>query len=268
MKKRNVKIIIGVVSLLIGLTDFQNSMADNLSAREIMVKNFYASKVADWTTESNMTLINDKGQERVRRTVGITKLAENGIDSMRIIRFLSPPDVKGTAILTIEHFDGDDDVWIYLPALKKVRRLVANNKKDSFVGSDFSYGDIISLKVDDYHHKLVKEERVSDYDCFVIESTPKDERVKGESGYSKKITWVAKESFVEIKAEYFDLDGRLLKVQEISEIKQVDKDRWIALRRLMTNYQTGHKTLFIFQNLQVNKGVSHDIFAPREIERQ
>lgn len=238
-----------------------------LSAHEIMVKNFYASKVPDWSSESIMTLINDKGEERVRKTLGLTKLAKNGIDNMRIIRFLSPPDIKRTAILTIEHYNDDDDMWIYLPALKKVRRLVANNKKDSFVGSDFSYGDIISVKIDDYIHKLLKEEKVDGHDCYVIESLPKDEKVGRDNGYGKKVTWISKNSLVEMKVEYFDLQNHLLKVQEVSEIKQVDNDRWLALRRLMTNRQTGHRTLLIFQNLQINKGITEDIFNPRELER-
>src|SRR5262245_30239495 len=117
---------------------------------ELMRKNFTVGKPRDSRGDVTMTLINESGTKRVRQTTSLTKLLPNGVDQRRMVRFLSPADVKGTATLMIEHSDGDDDIWIYLPALHKVRRLVANNKKDSFVGTDFSYSDIIGHRVDDW----------------------------------------------------------------------------------------------------------------------
>jgi len=118
------------------------------SGRDIMEKNFYATKVTHLTNDSIMTLVNDKGQQRIRKMHAVSALQPNGIDTKLMIRFHYPADVQGTGYLQIQHHDGEDDMWIYLPALKKVRRLVANNKKDSFVGSDFSYGDILLPTVD------------------------------------------------------------------------------------------------------------------------
>ena len=113
-------------------------------------------------------------------------------------------------------------MWIYLPALKKSRRLVANNKKDSFVGSDFSYGDISLPKVIKYRHTLTRTEAMDGVDCYVIESVPGDDAVKANSGYSKKITWVRPDNFVETKVEYYDLAGRLLKTQRVTKPQAVD----------------------------------------------
>ena len=122
---------------LIALSPSRTHSAE-LSGRDIMEKNFYAGKVPHLLNESTMTLTNERGQQRVRKMRSASVLQANGIDTRLLIRFLFPGDVQGTGYLQIQHHEGDDDMWIYLPALKKVRRLVANNKKDSFVGSDFS----------------------------------------------------------------------------------------------------------------------------------
>src|SRR5206468_9786935 len=139
------------------------------------------------------TPINQTGQERVRKTFGTSKLQPNGIDNRRMVRFLSPPDVKGTVTLLVEHSDTDDDIWIYLPALKKVRRLVASNKKDSFVGTDFSYGDVIGYKVEEWNHKLRGEENVAGRDCYVVESTPRSPQIAANTGCLERIAWTDKE---------------------------------------------------------------------------
>src|SRR3990172_11909951 len=180
------------------------SFAEDMSPKDIMIKNFFVNRVKDSKSESAMTLINESGQKRERKSTGVSKLQTNGIDNMRLIKFISPADVKGTSNLMIEHSDGDDDIWIYLPALKKVRRLVSSNKKDSFVGTDFSYEDVIGQKVEEWDHRLVKEEEVTGQPCYVIESLPKNETVKSNSGYGKRTTWIRKDNFVMIKGEILD----------------------------------------------------------------
>jgi len=156
-----------------------------LDAREIMRRNFMVGKVVDSVSDARFTLVNKLGQRRERRTTfSTTKLQANGVDNRRMVEFLAPPDVKGTAILLVERSDADDDIWIYLPALKKVRRLVASNKKDSFAGTDFSYGDVIGHKVDEWHHTLRGEETLDGVACFVIESTPRSEAVGSATGYA------------------------------------------------------------------------------------
>src|ERR1051325_233380 len=214
------------------------------TAHEIMEKNFFVSKVTSLQFDSVMTLINDKGQQRERKNNTIVKLQPNGMDSKFLIKFSTPADIKGTGFLQIEHIEGDDDLWIYLPALKKSRRLVANNKKDSFVGSDFSYADISRPKVDQYRHTLVRVEKIDGFDCYVIESIPATDTVRSNSGYSKKITWVRQDNFLESKVEYYDLADRLLKTQIVQKHQLVEpqKGRWFALYREMTNHQTGHRT--------------------------
>lgn len=242
----------------------------DLTARDIMEKNFYVTKITYLHSESTMTLINDKGQQRVRQSRSVSRLQPNGIDSKLLIRFLRPGDIEGTGYLQVQHYDGDDEMWIYLPALKKVRRLVASNKKDSFVGSDFSYGDILLPVVDTYTHRLVKSESLDGEDCYVIESVPATEQIKKDYGYAKKVTWIRKVNYMEKKVEYYDLTGRLLKTQTVPDVVEVDPaaHKWWATRREMVNHQTGHRTLITFDKLDAASPVSDDLFTTRYLERE
>lgn len=246
------------------------TMAADLSARDIMEKNFYVTKIKSMKNDTTMLLINNKDQKRERKSQTLSKLQANGIDSSLVVKFITPAEIKGTGFLQIEHSNADDDQWIYLPALKKTRRLVANNKKDSFVGSDFSYGDILLPKVDAYQHTLLRSENVDGHDCYVIESLPKDDAEKRNSGYSKKIVWIRKDNFLETKVEYYDVNGRLYKTQTASEHKLVEPDtqRWIAMRREMLNHQTGHKTIIHFDSIQAGIPVADSVFTTRSIERE
>jgi predicted RND superfamily exporter protein len=244
--------------------------ADELTPEAIMQRNFVALKVADSTSDATFTLRNSDGQERVRKTLTSTKLQPNGTDNMRLVRFLSPQDVRSTATLTIENSDRDDDIWIYLPALKKTRRLLASNKKDSFVGTDFSYGDVIGFKVGEWRHAVLREEAVDGAPCFVVESLPSSPDVQENSGYSKRLQWIRKDNFVAVKGEFYDTAGQLLKTIIASDLREVDaeKGRWQAMRLEARNVQTGHSTTIEQQNFKANQGLSTQQFAARELERE
>jgi hypothetical protein len=248
----------------------QNAWAIEPDLTQIMEKNFVVSKVTDSVADATFTLINKTGQERVRKTFGTTKLEENGIDNMRMTRFLSPPDVKGTVSLLIEHADKDDDIWIYLPALKKVRRLVSNNKKDSFVGTDFSYADVIGYKVAEWNYKLLKEEMINGQACYVIEALPKSEAVKISNGYAKRVVWLRKDNMMAVKMDYWDETGLFLKTSTFSDIELVDQKRgkWQAMRLEANNTQTGHRTVIKFDNFKANQQVKDEFFTTRYMEKE
>jgi outer membrane lipoprotein-sorting protein len=244
--------------------------AGDANAHDLMQKNFFVSKIKAFKTSGRMVLINDRGEKRERRTTTFSVLQPNGIDSKLLVKFTYPTDVNGTAFLQVEHIAGEDDEWIFLPALGKSRRLVANNKKDSFVGSDFSYGDISLPNVDLYDHRLLGSEAVAGRDCHKIESTPKSDQTKANSGYSRKITWLRKENFVESKVEYYDLSGRLLKIQLVGDAKllEPDKGRWFAVHREMANQQTGHRTVIDFDEVSLAASLPEDWFTTRYLERE
>ena len=261
---------IGSALTALGLWFGNGAAATELSAHDIMQKNFFVGKIKSLKSTGTMVLINDKGQTRERKSSTYSVLQPNGIDSKLLVKFSFPTDIKGTAFLQIEHIEADDDEWIYLPALGKSRRLVANNKKDSFVGSDFSYGDISLPSVDLYEHRLLGSETVDGQDCYKVESTPKTDSTRDNSGYSRKITWLRKDSFVEAKVEYYDLSNRLLKTQLVSRAKLLEPDtqRWFARHREMTNQQTGHKTVLNFDEVEAAVAVPEDLFTTRYLERE
>jgi hypothetical protein len=239
------------------------------SAPDIMEKNFFATKVTSLRVETAMVLINNRGEQRERATSGVVKLQPNGVDSKLVVKFIMPPDIRGTGVLQIEHGESDDDLWIYLPALRKSRRLVANNKKDSFVGSDFSYGDITLPKVTQYRHTLLRAEKIDEHDCYVVESVPASDTVKANSGYSKKITWVRADNFVESMVEYYDLAGRLLKTQRTGrhQLMEPDKGRWFVMHREMTNHQSGHRTTITASKAEAVV-IPDESFTTRYLERE
>lgn len=238
-------------------------------AEAIMTRNYLATKYSDSRSDAHFRLINKSGMERVRETTGETKLIPGTTDTRRLVTFNAPADIKGTKTLLIEHSKSDDDIWIYLPALKKVRRLVANNKKDAFVGTDFSYGDVIGHKVEVWNHKLLREEKADGKDCYVILSTPKTPQTTENSGYSKRVSWIDKRSFIAVKGENYDTQGEpLLKITG-EEIQQVDakNDKWQAMKLTAENVQTGHRTIIEFKNFMANIGVKEDAFTTRSLER-
>ena len=259
----------GIIALLAS-SSIAGAQAESLpTAREIMQRNFAVTKVSTLDFDMTMTLINDRGQRRERRSHTLVKLQPNGVDSKFLVRFNEPADVAGTALLQVEHSDADDDLWIYLPALKKSRRLVASNKKDSFVGSDFSYGDIAIPKVELWNHVLKGNETVDGANTWVIESTPANAAVRGNSGYSRKVTWVRGDSFLEAKVEYYDLANRLYKTQRVTKHQAVASQpgKWFALEREMTNVQTGHRTLIAVTKLDGTAALKDDLFSTRTLER-
>lgn len=240
------------------------------TADELMQRNFMTSKFADATNDVTMKLINKDGQERIRETKSVAKLLPGTTDNQRLITFLSPSDVKGTKNLLIEHSESDDDIWIYLPALKKVRRLVASNKKDAFAGTDFSYADIIGYKVGDWNHKLIKEDKVDGRECYQIESTPKSEPVSSMYGISKRINCIDKESAIALSGETYDRGGKLFKKYSAQNPQKLDvkNNKWTAMKLEAINVDTGHKTVLEFKNFKVNGGVSDAIFTARSLEKR
>lgn len=242
--------------------------AEPSGALSIMQKNAAATRLKDSVSDATFTLISRDGGKRVRTTSGATLLQENGQDNMRLVRFLAPADIKGTASLMIEHDKGEDDMWIYLPALGKVRRLSAANKKDSFVGTDFSYGDVIGYKTDEWNHKLLREETIGAVPHYVIESVPANEAVRNNSGYSRRVSWIRTDNYVASRVETWDLGMQPLKRMQFSQIEQVGKEgRWQAKLAEAENLQTGHRTSIQLNAFKADQGVSARLFTPGELEK-
>jgi outer membrane lipoprotein-sorting protein len=246
------------------------SSADSApNPRERMEQNFMASKISAFSGNVTITLTTAQGQERVRKLRQWTRLKDKSTESEVLIRFDEPGDIKGTGFLQIENAAADDDIWVFLPALGKTRRLVANNKHDSFFGTDFSYGDVLLPAVSRYDHTYLRSEKLDSDSCDVIESKPKDARTRDESGYARKVIWLDAATHIERKVEYYDLSDKLLKTQRTFDIQQVEASpqRWLPMRREMVNHQTGHKTFYKVERTALDRKLTEDFFSTRSLER-
>ena len=177
--------------------------------------------------------------------------------------FLSPADVKNTSFMSWTYdSDQSDDQWIYLPALKKTKRISSDSKSDYFMGSDFTYDDLGDRKLEDDTHKLLREETIDGKECYVIESLSKDEDYM----YSKTMVWVNKSNFIGVQKEFYDEDEDLLKVLAIKEVEEIS-GIWVITNSKMKNVQKNHRTTMVLNNIQINTGMSESKFSERMMMR-
>jgi len=206
-------------------------------------------------SELEMILINAHGDETTRKLITHTKEKQDDGD-MSISVFQWPADVKGTKMLTWSHKTGDDDQWLFLPALNRLKRISSRNKSGSFMGSEFSYEDLGSQEVEEYTHKLLEETQYEGRDVWKLQRIPVNKR----SGYSKEIVWMDKEYNNPIRIEYYDRKEELLKIATFSEFKVYGK-YWRANRIDMENVQTQKQSVLIWQTRELGKDYSEDQFA-------
>ncbi len=240
-----------------------------LTAREIMDKSFKAVRLAGSEATSTLTIIDSKGRQRIRQIASVSKLYGSGETEKRLIRFLSPPDVKGTGLLTFDYEKEDDDIWLFMPALRKTRRIVSSEKAKNFMGSEFSYADMTPPTLDDFTYKILGEEEVEGTLCWQIEMVPVDDDIADDNGFSRKVSSIAKEDFVIRKAFYYDLDGELHKELSVKEVQEVDtKDhKYRPTHMIMVNKQNGRKSTLVIDKIQFNPNVKDEYFTTRYLER-
>ena len=256
---------LGAAGLLSGPSSAQAAP----NAREIMDKVATTRKLDGSEAVIKMTIFNEKGQARERKITMASKLYDGGKTEKRIYRFLSPADVQGTGVLVFDHDSAADDVWIYLPALRKTRRIVSSQRSQSFMGSEFSYGDLNIPALDDYEYKVLKEEAIDGEQCWVIDVMPKSKDVAEAEGYSKKTYWISKQKHSLRKGVFYDLKGKLLKELIAKDIKLLDpkKKRYRAMRMEMVNKQNGRRSVFESEKMTVAPDTKDEYFTTRYLER-
>jgi hypothetical protein len=255
--------------MCLALVPLATAVGAGISGRDIMDKVTEARKLEGSEAVVNMSIIHPKGQTRERKLSMATKLFDAGKTEKRIYRFLSPADVAGTGVLVFDYEIDADDVWVYLPALRKTRRVVSSQRSESFLGSEFSYADLNVPKLDDFNYQLLREEVFGGDDCWVIDVLPKAEQIAQSEGYSKKTYWVSQDKFVLRKGVYYDLDGRPLKQLENHDYKLLDptRKRYRPMRMEMTNTQNGRRSVFTSEQLVSAPGTKDDYFTQRYLER-
>jgi outer membrane lipoprotein-sorting protein len=220
------------------------------------------SGFGDYTNDVKMILKNKQGQESTRVIRSKTLEVANDGDKILTI-FDKPLDVRGTALLSFTHREGPDDQWLYLPALKRVKRISSDNKSGPFMGSEFAYEDITSQEVDKFTYKYLRDETLDDMEVFVLERYPKDKK----SGYTRQVMWLDKEHYKERKIEYYDRKKSLLKTLVLTDYNLHNDKFWRAYNMHMVNHQTGKSTRLLQSNYQFNAGLIERDFDKNSLKR-
>jgi len=216
----------------------------------------------DSTANMKMILRNRSGKESIRN-VRVKTLEVSGDGDKSLSIFDEPADVKGTASLTWSHSQKPDDQWLYLPALKRVKRISSKNKSGPFMGSEFAFEDIGSQEVDKYTYKYLRDEPIDGKDTFVVERYPTDKN----SGYTKQIAWIEKDRYIGLKVEYYDRKGALLKTLNAKNFEIFLDKFWRPTQMDMVNAQSGKSTTLIFENYAFKTGLSDKNFAKNALKR-
>jgi len=254
---------IATVFAAISLMALLPATAQNLTGRDIMQK---AKDLPDGDSrysEMELTLIKKNGDKRERKVVSWS--IDEGRDKKTLMFFTYPGDVSGTGFLTWDYDEigKDDDKWLYLPAMKKTRRISGSSSKtDYFMGTDFTYNDMGSRNIDEDTHTLLREEDRDGQKCWVIESVPKDSH----EIYSRKVTWIRQDCCVAVYVEFYDKLDKLHRKLSIGDIRQV-QGFWTKNRMEMQNVQTGHSTVIVLKNPQYDLNVDKSMFTVAKLEK-
>ena len=252
-------------SLVAGLFLATTGFAQTANEIAKKVHDLPTGKTSSYTV--SLTLIDKKGKERNREISSYTM--KDGTTDKTVLVFKTPKDVAGISYLSYDYPDKadgstvDSDSWIYLPAMKKVRRVSGSSKDDDFQGTDFTYDDIGTRSLSKDNFAILGEEKVDGFDCWILEAKAKDTKVK----VSRRVTWVDKKSYVVRKGEYYDKQNKLQKTLTCENIKQV-KGYWTTQKMTMTNVQSNHKTIYEVKDLKYDEKVNESFFTVSALERE
>jgi len=249
-------------ALMLGLTFVTAPGAQEKTAPAIMTAVYERPQPADMSATLTMTLVDAKGKERIRSLD--QRLASFGGVDKKIMVFQSPADVRGTSFMNWSYAAAGkgDDQWIYMPALKRVKRITSDGKGGSFMGSDFSYDDLGARHPSMDSHVILGSEVVAGEECWMIESTPK---AAGES-YSRTVSWISKSRLIGFKRDYYDRKGSLLKTLAVLETKTMGAYLMIT-RTEMYNVQANHRTRMEFTAIKLDTGIADEQFTERAMTK-
>lgn len=239
------------------------ALAQDLDGKTIMDKADKVNRAKDEKNQVTMTIVSGRNEKR-RRELTTYFHSGDGDDDKSLIRFESPADVKGTGLLTLEQGETDEQ-YLFLPDLRKSKRIAGATKAQSFMGTDFSNYDMRTEDLTGHIYEKKGEEDVEGRKCYLIEAKPKDDSVLESTGYSLRKIWVDKERWVVPKTEFYDKNGKLLKVAASDGWKQVE-GLWRPAKVVMENKQEGSKTTIAFGTREINKGIPDKVFTKRELE--
>lgn len=236
-------------------------------AKEMIKKSNQVVKVSAFESVSTLTITDAKGNQRIRESAMASMSMEDGTEK-RIIKFLSPADVKGTGILIFDYQEKADDMWIYLPALRKTRRIVSKEKSKSFMGSEFSNANMTAPGLEDFNYAFGGEENFEGKACSVIESIPVSSEMEDQYGYTRSLSWIDKNTYLVYRIDYFDFDGELFKTISNREFRKLEEQNgsYMVTNMYVENRSNNRSSEMVMNQVEVTEP-RQDYFTVAYLEK-
>ncbi len=264
-KKGALGIILSGLIMLMVQPSYAFTLQGDAAQKGLAIAKESDSRDQNWhdsQVSMTMTLRNKQGDES-KRKLRLKSLEVKGDGDKGLTIFDSPKDVKGTGFMNYSHIQKADDQWLFLPALKRIKRISSKNKSGPFMGSEFSYEDLSSFEVEKYSYAYLGDEVVNGLDSYKSEMIPTYKH----SGYSKVIVWLDKQEFRVQKLEFYDRKKSLLKTQVLSEYRQYLGQYWRSHKSFMENHQTHKTTLLEFSDYKFKTGLKEAQFSKNALKR-
>lgn len=222
----------------------------------------------DMKSDVVMELIDKGGGKRTRVMTMLRRDEKEGGNQKYFIYFHEPGDVRRLTFMVWKYPEKEDDRWIFVPAVDLIKRIAADDKRSSFVGSDFTYEDVSGRDVESDTHTLLRSEKLEGRECYVIRSVPKEP-----TEYTKRISWIDKKTFLPLKEEYYDAQNEIFRVFTADKIEEIKLDGEgeesfpTVIKRTMKNIKTGHRTEVVYKSVSYNLGLGDEDFSERRMRR-
>ena len=263
MKKIGIILLFVILSVAKNLTPGSFAFAQDDSKGRQIIDRQKATNTGyhDEIIRGEMTLLGPKG-DKTSREFEVKHLEERGpVRAKSLIKILKPADLNGTALLSLQN-PGGDDQWLYLPALKKTTRIIGQGKTGRFIGSEFTYEDLIPPKEDQYRYTWLREEPCDGGICHLIEATP----LFSNSGYSKTVLFIKQDDLQNVRIDFYDKKGRLFKRGTFDERRNVGKFHR-AFKISMQNLMDGRQTVLTIKNIRIGAALTDADFTKTALER-
>jgi len=238
--------------------------AQQPDAGQIMEKSRELTLAGSLKANVTLSITEKNGSVRNRTISMITKSYPDGTEK-RLIKFMEPADVKGTGMLIIDYEASADEMWIYLPALKRTRRIVSSEKGKSFMNSEFSNADMSSPSLSDFKYRHL--EGSGQNDVWIIECVPSDNEKVAEYGFSRRVSYIRKNNYQVKKMEFYDRENKLFKIIEISSVFPGENGKYIVSEMKAVNLVNGRTSVIKLTNISIGSGVEDSLFTLQNLER-
>ena len=262
--RRAFSLALGIASLALAPVLAQAETPEEKGLRIALESREHSDGFGNFTAAMRMVLRDRHGRESIRQMrFKVLEAPQDGEGDKSLFVFDQPRDVQGTALLTHVHTNSEDDQWLYLPALKRVKRISASKRAGSFMGSEFTFEDMSSPEVEEYHHRYLRDEPCGELTCMVTEQVPLDPK----SGYSRKVVWQDGGEYRTWKVELHDRKGMHVKTLTFEDYQQYQDRFWRAGKQTMANHQTGARTVLLWTDYRFGTDLDDREFTHTALRR-